>query len=162
MTKHSPESNARNQRPTHSGIIALVVAVSVTVLTLAWVVSTLAQQCQPTNFDNLSRFNNKPRDGNGNIHITVNYSAGTEGSNAIITRAMQSAIAEWNTYSSSTHVVLTRLLPASKRILTSITHSAPPLLEAVLISPPIRAGFITGRSLKQDYQLWVNLKSQLS
>ena len=61
MTKPSPESKA----PAHAGIIVLVVAVSVTVLTLGWVVSTLAQQCQPTSVDNLSRFDNKPRDANG-------------------------------------------------------------------------------------------------
>jgi len=72
MTKYSAESNAHSQRLTHAGIILLVVAVSVTALTLGWVVSTLAQQCQPTNVDNLSRFVNRPRDGNGNIHITVN------------------------------------------------------------------------------------------
>lgn len=114
MTKHSPKSNAINQRPTHVGIIVLVIAVSVTTLTLGWIVSTLAQQCKPTEVDNLSRFNNKPRDGNGNIHITVNYSAGTEGSNAIITRAMQSAIAEWNTYSSSTHVVFDPATPGQQ------------------------------------------------
>src|SRR5215213_11026605 len=105
MTKYSAESNAHNQRPTHAVIILLVVAVSITALTLGWVVSTLAQQCQQSSDDNLSRFSNKPRDGNGNIHVTVNYSAGTEASNAIVTRAMQSAIAKWNAFSSSTHVV---------------------------------------------------------
>lgn len=161
MPKHSPKSKARNQRPSHAGVITLVVAVSVTALSLVWVTSTLAQQCQQSSDDNLSRFINKPRDRNGNIHMTVNYSAGT-GSNATITHAMQSAIAEWNTYSSSTHVVLTQQLPASKQILISITQPAPPLPEAVLISPPTRAGFITERSLKQDYQVWVKLKSQLS
>src|SRR5215217_2897930 len=113
MTKLSRKSNALNL-PTHAGIIVLVVAVSVTGLTLGWAVSTLAQQCQPTNVDNLSRFSNKPRDGNGNIHVTVNYSAGTEASNAIVTRAMQSAIAEWNTYSSSTHVVFDPATPGQQ------------------------------------------------
>jgi hypothetical protein len=76
MTKHSHESNAHNQRPIHAGIIALVVAVSITSLTLIWVISTQAQQCKPPNIGNLSRFANRPLDGNGNIHITVNYSAG--------------------------------------------------------------------------------------
>ena len=94
MTKPSPESKA----PAHAGIIVLVVAVSVTVLTLGWVVSTLAQQCQPTSVDNLSRFDNKPRDANGNIHITVNYSAGTEGSNPIITRATPGQQADLDFY----------------------------------------------------------------
>ena len=114
MAKPSPESNACYQRPTHAGTILLTVAVSVIALTLGWVVSTLAQQCQPTNVDNLSRFNNRTRDGNGNIHITVNYSAGPEAANAIITRAMQSAIAEWNTYSSSTHVVFDPATPGQQ------------------------------------------------
>jgi hypothetical protein len=54
MSKHSLESNTRNQRSTHAGIIVLVVAVSVTALTLGWGVSTLAQQCQPSNVDNLT------------------------------------------------------------------------------------------------------------
>jgi len=105
MTKYSAERNAHNQRPSHAVIILLIVAVSVTALTLVWVVSTLAQQCQQTSDDNLSRFVNKPRDGNGNIHITVNYSGSTEATNATVTRAMETAIREWNTYSSSTHVV---------------------------------------------------------
>jgi hypothetical protein len=88
MTKYSAESNANNQRPTHAVIILLVVAVSVMALTLGWVVSTLAQQCQQSSDDNLSRFVNRPRDGNRNIHITVNYSGSTEATNATITRAM--------------------------------------------------------------------------
>ena len=114
MSKHSPKSNHRNWRPADAGVIALVVAVSVTALSLVWVISALAQQCKQSSDDNLSRFSNKPRDGNGNIHITVNYSAGTEGSNAIITRAMQSAIAEWNSYSSSTHVVFDPATPGQQ------------------------------------------------
>ena len=105
MTKYSAESNAHNQRPTHAVIILLVVAVSVTALTLGWVVLTLAQQCQPTSFDNLSRFSGKPRDGNGNIHITVNYGAGTEATNSTIRSAAEAVIREWNVYSGSTHVV---------------------------------------------------------
>lgn len=105
MTQYSAESNAHNQRSSHAVIILLIVAVSVTAMTLGWVVSTLAQQCQQSSDDNLSRFVNRPRDGNGNIHITVNYSGSTEATNATITRAMQTAIREWNTYSSSTHVV---------------------------------------------------------
>jgi len=114
MTNHSPKSNARKQRPAHAGIIALVVAVSVTALTVGWVVSTRAQQCQQSSDDNLSRFSNKPRDGNGNIHITVNYSAGTEASNAIITQAMRNVINEWNAYSSSTHVVFDPATPGQQ------------------------------------------------
>src|SRR6185369_8838208 len=113
MTKYSAESNAHNQRPSHAGII-LLVAVSVTALTVGWVVSTLAQQCQQSSDDNLSRFVNRPRDGNGNIHITVNYSGSTEATNAIITRAMQTAIREWNTYSSSTHVVFDPATPGQQ------------------------------------------------
>lgn len=127
MTKQSPESNARNQPTSHAGMIVLIVAVSVTALTLGWVVSTLAQQCQPTNVDNLSRFVNRPRDGNGNIHITVNYSAGTEASNATITRAMQTAIREWNTYSSSTHVVFDPVTPGQQADL-SFYHTVDPSL----------------------------------
>ena len=114
MTKYSAESNAHNQRPSHAVIILLVVAVSVTALTLGWVVSTLAQQCQQTGDDNLSRFVNKPRDGNGNIHVTVNYSGSTEATNATITRAMETAIREWNTYSSSTHVVFDPATPGQQ------------------------------------------------
>ncbi len=94
-----------NQRMRRARIGLLVVAILFATLSVGVVISAFAQQCQQSTDDNLSRFSNKPRDANGNIHVTVNYSAGPEGSNPSITQAMQSAIAEWNVYSNSTKVV---------------------------------------------------------
>jgi hypothetical protein len=92
----------------------------------------------------------------------VDYSAGTEGSNAIITRAMQSAIAEWNTYSSLTHVVFDPATPGQQADLAFYHTVSSSLTGGCAHFSPTRTGFIMGRNLKQDYQVWVNLKSQLS
>lgn len=162
MTKYSAESNARNQRLSHAVIILMVVAVSVTALTLGWVVSTLAQQCQQSSDDNLSRFVNRPRDGNGNIHITVNYSGSTEATNATITRAMQTAIREWNTYSGSTHVVFDPATPGQQADLSFFHTISSTLTGGCAHFSPTRTGFITGRNLKQDWPVWVKMKSRLS
>lgn len=40
------------------------------------IVVGLAQVCQSSAVDNLSRFSNMTRDANGFLHITVNYSGG--------------------------------------------------------------------------------------
>ncbi|HEX6190619.1 MAG TPA: M57 family metalloprotease [Pyrinomonadaceae bacterium] len=53
----------------------------------------------------MARFANKPRDANGNIHITVNYRAGGVVADPATQGAMEAAIAEWNTFSSSTKVI---------------------------------------------------------
>ena len=63
----------------------------------------LAQQCKST--DLMARFVNEPRDSNGNIHISINYAAGGVVPDPTIRQAMEAAIAEWNTFSSSTKVI---------------------------------------------------------
>lgn len=63
----------------------------------------LAQQCKPA--DLMARFANEPRDANGNIHISVNYAAGGVVPDPTIRQAMEAAIAEWNTFSSTTKVI---------------------------------------------------------
>lgn len=83
-------------------LIVLMVIIS-SVLIVGTVV--LAQQCQPSNLDNLSRFQNMPRDADGAIHVKVDYAGGTDQPNPTVKQAMQNAIAEWNSYSSITKVV---------------------------------------------------------
>lgn len=64
-----------------------------------------AQVCQSSEVDNLERFQYKTRDANGNIHITVNYAGGSTVPDPAIKSAMQAAIAEWNSFSSTTKIV---------------------------------------------------------
>jgi len=78
---------------------------------LAWLTPGLAQQCKPA--DLMARFANEPRDANGNIHITVNYAAEGVVPDPSIRGAMEAAIAEWNTFSSTSKVIF-ELAPAGQ------------------------------------------------
>jgi matrixin len=81
---------------------------------LAFQISVLSQQCQPSTFDDLSRFRNMPRDSNGVLHLTVNYGAGSGQTNASVTHAMETAVAEWNSYSSITKVFFEPVAPGQQ------------------------------------------------
>ena len=72
---------------------------------LAVATAVFAQQCTPTTQDPLSRFSNKPRDANGAIHITIDYSAGLNAPDPIVKQAMEAAVNEWNSFSGTTNVV---------------------------------------------------------
>lgn len=64
----------------------------------------LAQSCQ-VNLDEYA-VGIKAPSADGRVHITVNYAAGEEGSpNAQTRRAMESAIAEWNSFTAQTNVI---------------------------------------------------------
>jgi hypothetical protein len=98
---------------TNFQFVFLLIGICLSSLVLGLDISALAQQCQPSNEDNLARFSGKPRDANGNIHVTVNYSGGPEASNQNITSAMQAAVGEWNLYSGTTKVIF-ELAPAGQ------------------------------------------------
>jgi hypothetical protein len=68
--------------------------------------AAFGQSCQLTVDDDLSRFRSRVRDANGLIHVTVNFSGGSEGSpDGPMLQAMQAAINEWNSFQSKTKVV---------------------------------------------------------
>ena len=71
------------------------------------IVVGVAQVCKPSSFDDLSRFSGKVRDANGFIHVTVDYSGGSEGSpNAATLQSMKTAVGEWNNLKGTTKVVI--------------------------------------------------------
>ena len=66
---------------------------------------TYAQVCGSSSQTAWKTF--KTRDAQGLMHVTVNYSGGTEGApNATMQRLMQEAVAEWNLYKCSTGLFL--------------------------------------------------------
>lgn len=66
-----------------------------------------AQTCGPSSL--VSWITNKPRDSQGLVHVTVNYSGGNDAPTATMKSLMQSAVAEWNTHSCQTGVVFSEV-----------------------------------------------------
>jgi hypothetical protein len=98
-----PSITTRHHRVVFREPIKLITIGLVMLAFLVVLTPGLAQQCKSA--DLMARFVNKPRDSNGKIHITVNYAAAGTVPDPAIGRAMESAIAEWNTFSSTSQVI---------------------------------------------------------
>ncbi|MDT5123905.1 MAG: hypothetical protein QOC96_3387 [Acidobacteriota bacterium] len=101
--KAGHSAGTRPLLPTMLGLLICLAAIS---LFSRFIIIGVAQVCQDSNYDDLSRFRNRIRGSDGYIHVTVNYSGGSEGvPNTTTLQAMQAAVSEWNNFKDTTKVV---------------------------------------------------------